>query len=135
MSKVFIGIPSGGSESTLFSTLLMGIWNFEVAGDGEVVIEKVLSPYICRNRNDLVRMARAEGATHLMFMDNDMLLPEDVVSRLLGADKDVVCGNYVTKAVPARPMCINFNNEFVYSMPKSSGFPPGSIAKMYQNRL
>ena len=26
VNKVFIGVPSGGSESTLFSTLLMGIW-------------------------------------------------------------------------------------------------------------
>lgn len=128
MSKVFIGIPSGGSESTLFSTLLMGIWvksnnpdNSNSNSNPELTIEKVLSPYICRNRNDLVRMARAEGATHLMFMDNDMLLPEDVVSRLLGADKDVVCGNYVTKAVPARPMCIGFEGEYVYSTPKKEG--------------
>lgn len=134
VNKVFIGVPSGGSESTLFSTLLMGIWvnsnnpnssdsnsNSNSNSNPELTIEKVLSPYICRNRNDLVRLAREEGATHLMFMDNDMLLPHDVIARLLSADKDIVCGNYVTKGVPARPMCINFNNEFVYSMPKNSG--------------
>lgn len=132
VNKVFIGVPSGGSESTLFSTLLMGIWvnsnnpnssdsNSNSNSNPELTIEKVLSPYICRNRNDLVRLAREEGATHLMFMDNDMLLPHDVIARLLSADKGVVCGNYVTKAVPARPMCIGFEGEYIYSMPKSEG--------------
>lgn len=114
--RVMIGVPSGGSESTVFSLLLMEVWR---GGSGEVV--KVISPYICRNRNDLVLEARRMGVEYLMFMDNDMLLPKDVVEVLLLRGVDVVCGNYVTKNVPARPMCIGYGNEYVYTVPSKVG--------------
>lgn len=116
--RVLIGVPSGGSESTVFSLILMEIWR---GTEGSEVV-KLMSPYICRNRNDLVLEARRMGVEYLMFMDNDMLLPRDVVRVLMGAGKDVVCGNYVTKTVPARPMCIGHDNDYIYTVPGKVGY-------------
>lgn len=127
IKKVFIGVPSGGSESTLFSLLLMNVYEKTRGSVGiEVAMQKVIAPYICRNRNDLVRLAQSEGANFLMFFDNDMLISEDSILRLLKGydeltedERGVMCANYVTKSVPARPMCLGFDNNYVYTTPKS----------------
>lgn len=119
--KILIGVPSGGSESTIFSLLIMNVYNYANSMRGvESTIQKVIAPYICRNRNDLVDVAKDWGATHIFFADNDMLLPEDVLERLLSCPHEgVVCANYVTKSVPARPMCIGFDKGYIYTTPKS----------------
>lgn len=118
--KICIGIPSGGSESTLFSTLLFNVYKDLVEEGYKVEILKVIAPYICRNRNDLVEGARACGADYLMFLDNDMLIPGDVVRRLLARGKDVVGGNYVTKTIPARYMASR-DGEYVRTVGGSGG--------------
>lgn len=123
LKRVMICVPSGGSESTIFSLLITNVYERTKYSGIECTIQKVIAPYICRNRNDLVYAAKDWGATHIFFADNDMLLPEDAILRLLECPYDgVVCGNYVTKAVPARPMCIDFGNNYVYTTPKGPDY-------------
>lgn len=43
------------------------------------------------NRNRLVWLALQSGATHLLFIDDDMVYPDDSLARLLQWDKDIVC--------------------------------------------
>lgn len=112
VSRVMIGVPSGGSESTMFSLLLMDVWR-----RGGCEVQKVIAPYICRNRNDLVMEARKLGVEYLLFLDNDMLVPSDVIEVLMGAGREVVCANYVTKSIPARSMCVNFEGGYVNTVP------------------
>ena len=50
---------------------------------------------ITRARNELVRMfLKNTDCTHLMFIDADMYFEADAVSRLLDADRDIVCALY-----------------------------------------
>ncbi len=52
------------------------------------------------NLNKLVFEARKYKATHIMFIDTDMVFPPDGILTLLKDDKDIVGGNYNTRLDP-----------------------------------
>ncbi|MHC1788777.1 hypothetical protein [Solidesulfovibrio sp.] len=55
---------------------------------------------ITRARNSIANaFLRDEAATHLLFIDADIEFDPRMVTRLLGADKDVVCGVYPVKGL------------------------------------
>lgn len=60
--------------------------------------------YAARNRNSAVEAARSNNATHLMFVDNDMVFPASGIQRLIDADKDIVGGMYNARGVPGQPV-------------------------------
>lgn len=49
------------------------------------------------NRNYIAAQAVKNDCTHLFFVDDDMILPEDTLDRLLAHDKDIVGAIYKTK--------------------------------------
>ena len=53
--------------------------------------------YVAHNRNVLVRQAQEKGATHIMFIDADMIFPASGIVRLFDHDKDIVGGMYNTR--------------------------------------
>jgi hypothetical protein len=59
-----------------------------------------LGIYIANLRNQAVTLARAAGASHLLFIDSDMRFPEDTLDRLLAAEKDIVASNCVMRTMP-----------------------------------
>ena len=74
-----------------------------------------ISPYICRNREGLAKVAVDEGYDYLMFFDNDMVFPESIIEEFMGhmerGGVGVVTTNYVTKEIPARYMCVGDGGE------------------------
>ena len=59
------------------------------------------SCYVHRNRNHILMEAVNKGADYLLFADTDSVwMPEDIV-RLVGQDKPVVCGWYLSR----NPLC------------------------------
>lgn len=58
-----------------------------------------LGIYIANLRNQCVTLARAAGASHLLFIDSDMRFPEDTLDRLLAADRDIVAANCVMRTM------------------------------------
>jgi GT2 family glycosyltransferase len=51
-------------------------------------------PYIDKNRNAIVEEARKSGASHLFFLDSDMVFPPDAIPRLIERKKPVIGGAY-----------------------------------------
>lgn len=49
------------------------------------------------NRNWIATKAVNSGCSHLLFIDDDMIFPEDTLERLLAHDKDIVGAVYNTK--------------------------------------
>lgn len=49
------------------------------------------------NRNWIAAQACQRGCDYLFFVDDDMILPEDTLERLLEAEKDIIGGVYLTK--------------------------------------
>jgi GT2 family glycosyltransferase len=56
------------------------------------------------NRNRLVRCALERNATHLLFIDNDMVFQPSAIQRLIDADKDIIGINYNARGVPGKPV-------------------------------
>ena len=50
-----------------------------------------------KNRNEVVRKARAENFEWLLFIDDDVFVPQDVMQTMLAHQKDIVTGIYWTK--------------------------------------
>lgn len=53
-------------------------------------------------RNHLVSSASMIEATHLLFLDSDIMCPPDTLERLLGHGKDMVGATYVMRRAPYR---------------------------------
>lgn len=55
---------------------------------------------IASSRMWLVREAREKGATHLLFVDSDMLFPSDTLDKLLAQEKDIIAVEYNKRKFP-----------------------------------
>lgn len=55
-------------------------------------------------RNIAARQGLDNGCTHILFVDDDMILPPDTLLRLLSHDKDVVTGLYLMRDYPHYPV-------------------------------
>ncbi len=49
------------------------------------------------NRTKLVRMALEKDITHIFFLDDDVIAPNDVITTLLQANLPIACGLYMSK--------------------------------------
>ena len=58
-------------------------------------------------RTRIAGTAIAAGATHLLWIDDDMLFPSDAALRLIEHDLPVVVGNYVKKDLNYTPVVAN----------------------------
>lgn len=55
---------------------------------------------ISSSRTWLAKQAVEKGATHLLFIDSDMLFPSDVLDQLLARDKDIIGVEYNKRKFP-----------------------------------
>jgi hypothetical protein len=100
--RVFVGLMTkeeGGRRADFydhFESILTpeGVMIFKNKAHGQ-------SP--ARGRNMLIEQAFENNCTHILFVDDDVYLPPDVISRLLSHDKDIVTGLYISRSYPHRP--------------------------------
>lgn len=78
-------------------------------------ISKVVGQSPARNRNEGIKQALAFDCTHCLFIDDDVLLPKDVLIRLLAHDKDIVSGLYLMRNYPHRAIAFCDQNEQGFS--------------------
>lgn len=62
--------------------------------------------YIASNREDLVLSALEGYPTHLLWLDDDMRFPQDLLIRLLKHNKPIVAVNYAMRKTPCIPVTI-----------------------------
>ena len=68
---------------------------------------------IAENRNYLGMKALKGGYTHLFTVDDDMIIPEDTIERLVALDKDFVGALANSRTLPQMPMVTQFNSDKV----------------------
>lgn len=59
---------------------------------------------VAMQRQQLVDQALETAATHILWLDSDMVFPPDVLQALLTHKKDIVACNYSTRVKPHRPV-------------------------------
>ena len=67
---------------------------------------------LVNQREGLVDMARDANATHVLWIDSDMIVPPDSAQRLLSHRVDVVAGNYVTRQYPHKTVAYSKFNDW-----------------------
>lgn len=63
-----------------------------------------------RNRNMMIRQALDMDATHIFFVDDDVICPPDTLMKLLAHDKDIVTGLYLMRNYPHKPIIFDKAN-------------------------
>lgn len=86
-NQVLIAVPS--KEAKLHAALVQNL--FPQVGENPFLIVAGVSP-VAWARNQIVDALLASKATHVWMIDDDTIPPKDALSRMLGADKDIISG-------------------------------------------
>jgi hypothetical protein len=70
-------------------------------------------------RNELVRWAKGHEATHILWVDTDLMFPEDACRQLLNSGHPFVGANYALKDGSGRSACSGLDGQRL--TPKDSG--------------
>ena len=109
MPKITIGIPTNRLIKPKTANSLLNL----VAYTKHEIIPLVSTRgyNTSENRNYIAAQAVKNGSTHLFFVDDDMVIPEDTLDRLLKHDKDIIGGIYKTKYEVQADVCEYFDEE------------------------
>ena len=99
-TKVIIGVPV--SDTDAMRALTAQSIGGAIIGAGGLVIDMILrrSCDIVSNRTWLVNEAIKNGGTHILFVDSDMIFPDDTIPRLLAHKKEIVGCQYNKREFP-----------------------------------
>jgi hypothetical protein len=71
------------------------------------------SSLVAVGRNQCAGAAQIMKASHLLFLDSDMVFPADTLARLLAHNKDIVGATYSKRVPPFHPLTVTEEGEQV----------------------
>lgn len=118
--------PARDMVHTMFTYDLVNMVCFHTLNTNDAVALKISEGTLIANqRAELSLDAMREGCSHLLFVDSDMRFPQDMISRLLKHDVDIVAANCARRRMPTGPTAQiykeNGDRELVWTMPDSTG--------------
>lgn len=103
MTKILIGIPTG-EMARRFD--FYDHFNMMDKPEGTLIqFSHGQSP--AQNRNAIIRAALLNECTHILFIDDDMIVPANLLTALMKHDKDVVSGLYLMRNYPHQPIAFD----------------------------
>lgn len=106
--RVALAIPSGDMLHTDFA---MSLCAMTMMAKCSLAIMNAKSSYIANGRNSLVAQAQSVDATHMLFLDSDMVFPQDTIQRLLDHKKYIACATYAQRVPPFRVIGDTLDNK------------------------
>lgn len=103
MYKVVIAIPT--MEMARQAKFYDYLFAIDKPADTVLSLSHGQSP--AQNRNVMIQNALDDNATHVFFIDDDVLIPKDSLFRLLAHDKDIVSGLYLMRNFPHQPIAMD----------------------------
>ncbi|MDR3450909.1 MAG: hypothetical protein P4M15_14415 [Alphaproteobacteria bacterium] len=100
---VAIGIPSGDMVHADFA---MSLGMLCMRPGAPAFLLNSRSSLVALGRNQCAGAALIMKATHLLFLDTDMVFPADTLARLLAHDKDIVGSTYSRRVPPFHPLTV-----------------------------
>jgi len=94
--KLFIGLPVYGAMDANFAQCLINL-HLDPPCNEFVVSPNLGDSLVSRSRNTITANFLATDATHLLWLDSDLIFSPDHVKRLMAHDREVVCGFYPKK--------------------------------------
>lgn len=105
--SVLVGIPSGGDWKPNFGMCLVNMVLASQARfpDGRSIsrlsLQNTKGSILPKNRLEIVKRALQGQYSHILFLDDDMTFPPDVLLRLIKHGKAVIACNCPTKMLPS----------------------------------
>ena len=101
MSKIFIGTPMYGGMCTGHYTQSLITLHHALAMKGHETMTSFMynESLIPRARNAMTKAFLKTDATHLLFIDADIIFNGFEVAEMLTPDKDIICGIYPKKEI------------------------------------
>jgi hypothetical protein len=98
---IFVAIPAYGCKVHVhFATSLMKLQSFMVKHGIRMTTELMGNEsLITRARSILAEKFLRSDATHLLFIDSDIVFHENNIMRMLKSGHDIVCGPYAKKGI------------------------------------
>jgi hypothetical protein len=106
--QVAIGIPSGDMVHADFAMSLAMLCQHQGT---DVFLVNSRSSLVALGRNQCAGAAQIMKATHLLFLDTDMVFPADTLMRLLARDKNIVGATYSQRMPPFHPLTVTEEGE------------------------
>jgi hypothetical protein len=106
MLRITLGIANTGSICTETTMCLLpaAFAIFGLDKDTDFDLSFPAGCYIQKNREECALASLEWNATHLMFIDSDMIFPIDGIVKLLMLDKDIAGGTYNKRTFPIEPI-------------------------------
>lgn len=98
--KIYVCVPTRDMMHSHFAYSLQALVKHHALIGLDTHVEFSLGTLIGTQRESLVTIALDNDATHIMWLDSDMMFPENVCERLLAHDLPFVACNYSTRAMP-----------------------------------
>lgn len=131
--RLVIGIPTSGMVPAGFTSSCMALVK-SLAEQGIPSRKEAdfdYAPVWCEsaswisNRYEIVKGAIAQDATHLLFLDDDMVFLPQAVDLLFSRRHPIVVTNYLIKTEPPRDfVAVGLDGERVVTTSKSTGIEP-----------
>lgn len=86
-------------------------WTAKNRPDIDIVFYTPQRTAIDMARTMAAKQALNEGCDYLMFLDDDVLVPVDALSKLLAAEKDIVAGLVIIRGYPFNVMAFRFTGD------------------------
>ncbi len=104
-ANITFAVPAYGMMAPEVAVSLAQAFGYVVSKGLEASIATMKEPSVTRARNDLVReILERYNPTHIMWVDSDIVLPQDAVIRLLMVSQAVAGGLYHYKVPPFAPV-------------------------------
>jgi len=122
---IVIAIPSQDTWKAQFGlclTQLMAsfVGKFVASGQAKIMVTQDYGTVLPFMRESLADAAVEGGASHILWLDNDMTFPPDTIERLLAHGKPIVGANYSQRRQPCTPVAMR-DSAWVYTDKDSTG--------------
>jgi hypothetical protein len=111
-TKVMIAVPTKDMMYSHFAFCLQALVKYNASRGIETEVEFDLGTLVCNQRERLTGKAVDMHATHIMWLDSDMMFPKNVCEILLSHDLPVVACNYSTRALPLKAVAYKRLNDW-----------------------
>lgn len=124
--RLYICIPSHDMVCTDFmlsvTAMLTYLFTHKLV-DGEMSFRLLnqRGALIHMTREEMVQQGLVGGATHFLFIDSDMMFPEDALHRLFSRNEPIVAANYVQRCLPTKPNAVSMLEGPMFTDPDSTG--------------
>lgn len=100
--RVCIAVPTKDTLYSHFAYCLQDLVKYNTLAGIDTFVEFNMGTLVGNQREKLATTAMENNATHILWLDSDMMFPKNVCEVLLSHDLPFVACNYSTRALPLR---------------------------------